>query len=81
MSCVAGLAAAGSGDYERVVTDLSFGPRTTEQVVNIGITNDDILEFDENFSSTLVLVLMPPVDRVNLNPDRATITIVDNDSK
>ena len=63
------------------MTDLSFGPHATEQVVNIGITNDDILEFDENFSSTLVLMLMPPVDRVNLNPDRATITIVDNDSK
>ena len=61
------------------MTDLVFGPHATEQVVNIGITNDDILEFDENFSSTLVLV--PPVDRVNLNPDRATITIVDNDSK
>ena len=63
------------------MTDLVFGPHATEHVVNIEITNDDILEFDENFSSTLVLVLMPPVDRVNLNPDRATITIVDNDSK
>ena len=47
---------------------------------DIGIVNDDILEGNEEFDIVVIGATLP--DRVTRgNPSRATVTIVDDDSK
>ena len=54
----------------------------TLQTVNVNIVNDTLLEIDEVFSASLALV--NPADdaaRVNLQPDSADVTILDDDGE
>ena len=55
-----------------------FGPYTTQLTVDISINNDNLLEFNETFSSLLFLQSLSP--RVTVNPNTTQITIVDDDS-
>ena len=57
--------------------DLVFGPSTSQHTVNISITDDHVLEFDE----TLILRLSTASSSVTVDPSEATVTIIDNDSK
>ena len=53
----------------------------TVQPVNVNIVNDDLLEIDEVFSASLTLV-NPVIDaRVQLLPNSAEVTILDDDGK
>ena len=53
----------------------------TVQPVNVNIVNDDLLEIDEVFSASLTLE-NPVIDaRVQLLPDSAEVTILDEDGK
>ena len=53
----------------------------TVQPVNVNIVNDDLLEIDEVFSASLTLV-NPVIDaRVQLLPNSAEVTILDEDGK
>ena len=68
----------GSGDYQVTDVELVFGPSTTQQAVDISINNDNLLEFNETFSSLLFLQSLTP--RVTVNPNTTQITIVDDES-
>ena len=46
------------------------------QNISIDIVDDPVTENNESFS---VVLHNPPPDTVILNPDRVTITIIDND--
>ena len=59
--------------------ELTFGPSITEQDVMITIIDDNRLEPDEQFNSTVFLTVTDP--SVDLNPADAGITIIDDDSK
>ena len=51
------------------------------QTVNVNIEDDDLLEIDEVFSASLALE-NPDIDsRVQLRPDLADVTILDEDGE
>lgn len=58
---------------------LTFGPDSTRVEVPITIINDNIVESLEDFFSTLTL--RTPGANVVIDPDRAEIDIIDQDSK
>ena len=53
----------------------------TLQTVNVSIMNDDLLEIDEVFTASLTLENTADAARVNLQPDSAEVTILDEDSE
>ena len=53
----------------------------TLQTVNVNIINDDFLEINEVFSASLALVNADDAARVDLQPDSANITILDDDGE
>ena len=63
-----------SGPYSVMIT-----AGLTTASLNIAITNDDILENDENFYLFINTSLLP--SQVNADPDKATVTIRDDDGK
>ena len=66
-------------DYEAHTIDLTFSERVTTHLVNITIIDDELLEFNETLQSKISLVTVE--DGVTLNPDQATITIINDDRK
>ena len=56
-------------------TRLVFSETSTRQCVDVSITDDDILEEDEDFTATLVDM---PSEGIVIDPDEATIVIVDD---
>ena len=56
---------------------LTFTPSVTEISISIAITNDELVEIDENFFG----VLTTNSDRVTVDPAEAEVIIVANDSK
>ena len=58
---------------------LTFGPSDTRQTVTVNINNDDIVEELENLFASLTLGT--PGANVEVDPDRAEISIVDNDGE
>ena len=66
-------------DYQSVDVQLTFGPSTTQQNVEINTTRDILVEDDEVFSA--MLSLDAPIPNLSLNPSIATITILDDDCK
>ena len=67
-----------SADYTLVSRDILFNENTdTVQTVLIPILNDECLENEEDFNVTLTTEM----DCVQLDDDRLTITIVDDDSE
>ena len=65
------------GDYISVAEDLTFSANVDRVCRNVTTKGDTILEDDEEFTLTLTTT----DGGVNLAPDRATVTIIDNDSK
>ena len=51
------------------------------QIVNVNIEDDDLLEIDEIFRASLALVNPDTDSRVQLRPDSADVTILDEDSE
>ena len=51
------------------------------QTVNVNIEDDDLLEIDEIFSASLALENPDTDSRVQLRPDLADITILDEDGE
>ena len=51
------------------------------QPVNVNIVNDDLFEIDEVFSASLTLVNQVIDARVQLLPNSAEVTILDEDGK
>ncbi len=65
-------------DYTSTVgLELVFAPGTTLTVVQIGITNDSLLEGDEDFE----VRISTSQERVRIERDTAVVTITDDDSK
>ena len=54
-----------------------FPPNTTTASFNVSIINDAILEQSENFT----LNICPPDDFFVVDPDKAVVTIVDDESE
>ena len=71
-----GSASAGS-DYTNMSGVLTLSPGDTEETIMVPIVNDDLFENDEMF--TVVLSGTPA--GVTLDPDVATVTIKDNDTR
>jgi hypothetical protein len=53
----------------------------TLQTVNVTIVDDNLLEIDELFSASLALVNPDADARVQLRPDSADVTILDEDGE
>ena len=68
------IALAGS-DYTAVDTTVTFQTFETEKVVNVFITNDNLIENNEPF----LLRLTTTDSQVIINDDEMRITIQDND--
>ena len=67
-------------DYESGPYNITFPAGTTSVPFNISITDDDILEDDENFILTVDLSSLPSNITAS-DPYQATVTIVDKDGK
>ena len=67
-------------DYESGPYNITFPAGTTSVPFNISITDDDILEDDENFILTVDLSSLPNNITAS-DPYQATVTIVDKDGK
>ncbi len=68
------------GDYQKTVMPLTFTPTVRSFIVSVLISDDNLLEVDEDFFGNL-RVLDDPSGLVVLDPAVATATIIDNDSK
>ena len=67
-------------DYDSGPYNITFQAGTTSVPFNVSITDDNILEDDENFLLTVDLSLLP--DNITASdPYQATVTIVDKDGK
>ena len=70
----------GGVDYTSGPYTVTFPAGQTTATFNIPITDDMILETDENFILTIINLSLS--DDVMLgNPDQTTVTIVDNECK
>lgn len=68
------------GDYGSLSDQLTFSASVTRQCVNISIVDDDAYEdIFEDFEATLTLEEDDPA--ITINPERAVINIMDDDSK
>ena len=56
---------------------LTFSEGINEACTSVQITNDDVLENDENFN----LNLDTDAPRVTLNPEEGSVLIIDGDGK
>ena len=72
------ISASGEPDYEAQNLNITFSRENAEQTVVIGIFNDTYLELNETFNCTLSLVA-PNDPSIQLNPDVATVTIINDD--
>ena len=72
---------AAPSDYGAVSQVLTFSSSVSLQTVNVSIVNDSLLEIDEVFTASLTLENTADAARVNLQPDSAEVTILDDDSE
>ena len=72
---------AAPSDYGAISQVLTFSSSVTFQLVNVSIINDDLLEIDEVFTASLTPENAADAARVNLQPDSAEVTILDDDSE
>ena len=68
-------------DYTQVSSILTFTSSFITQTVAVSIQNDTVFEIDEVFRTTLQLVNGYDAARVQLQPNEALVTILDNDGK
>ena len=69
------LSSPAPGDYDAAVEILIFSASVNRICINVSSVQDDILEEDEDFTLTLTTT----DGSVDLNPDEATVTIIDDD--
>lgn len=69
----------GPEDFTALQMSLTFDPNTTRHDITVAISNDIIVEPDQDFTSRLQLSTAE--DRVKLMPDVTNIIIMDDDSK
>ena len=69
------LSSPAPGDYDAVVEFLTFSASVNRICRNVSTVEDAILEEDEDFTLTLTTT----DGSVDLNPDEATVTIIDDD--
>ena len=67
-------------DYTAISEAIIFS-NSSIQTVNLSIANDDLLEINEVFTVLLALENSADAARVILQPDSATVAILDDDSK
>ena len=61
---------------------MTFSSSSTEQTITVTINDDDLLEINEVFRATLELVnVAADQDSVELQPEEASVTILDEDSE
>ena len=70
----------GDNDYQFGPYPVKFGAEMTNASFNVSIKNNNVLEFDENFELLINTSSLPSDVTVGI-PARATVTIVDDDSK
>ena len=70
----------GGMDYDSGPYSVMIPAGLTTASLNIAITDDDILEIDENFILTINSSSLPD-SVINGNPHQVTLTVVDNDRK
>ena len=68
-------------DFSFSSLTLTFDQSNTEYTFQVTILNDVLTELSEIFYLNASLVDSSLVDRVLLNPDSASVTIIDNDSE
>lgn len=68
-------------DYDDFSCVLNFFSNTIGFDLPISIINDDLVETDEVFSASLSLVNPTADTRVQLQPNSAKVTIINDDSK
>ena len=66
-------------DYDSGPYSVMIPAGLTTASLNIAITDDNILERNENFDLFINTSLLP--SQINADPDKATVTIVDDDGK
>ena len=67
----------GGSDYTSLFLDLTFNSVTTSRMVTVATSNDTVIEDEETFTLTLT----ENDDAVNVMPQSATVTIIDQTSK
>ena len=69
-------------DYT-AITDrlLLFDETTRTQTIVIAIVNDDKVEVNETFTAELSLISADAAQRLTIDPDKAIITIISDDSE
>ena len=72
--------ATGGVDYHSGPYPVTFAAGVTTAVFNIPVTDDNILEYRENFMLSINSSSLPGVVTVG-NPGEATVTIVNDDCK
>ena len=68
-------------DYTSISSVLMFSSLSTNQTVEVSISNDDLLEINEVFTAMLQLVNEFDSQRVMLQPNEASVTILDEDGE
>ena len=68
-------------DYTQVSSILTFTSSFITQTVAVSIQNDTVFEIDEAFRIILQLVNGYDAARVQLQPNEALVTILDNDGE
>ena len=69
------LSSPAPGDYDAVAEVLTFSTSVNRVCRNVSSVEDDIFEEDEDFTLTLTTA----DGSVDLNPDEANVTIIDDD--
>lgn len=78
LSLIPSISASGEPDYVAQNLNITFSHENAEQTVMIDIFDDTYLELNEMFNCTLSLVT-PHDPSIQLNPDVATVTIINDD--
>ena len=68
-------------DYAAISQVLTFSSSMILRTINMTIEDDNLLEIDEAFSASLALENPDADSRVQLQPDSADITILDEDGE
>ena len=71
----------GGSDYNSGPYDVTFPAGQTNATFDIPIINDNILERNENFSLTIIVMKSLPRNVTTNVIAQATVTIIDNDSE
>ena len=68
-------------DYSSLNQTLTFSPDTTTQVISVPLLDDSIDEEDETFLASLELDSSSDDQNIQIQPDEATLLILDDDGK